>query len=111
MMSTRQPWDIVPMFNDVAPCWGEKLWSFLNERDNVARMVQASDSGRPAAEAIAAELYRRFDDRIRQDRVKQYTGLLIRGVMERNGYCHRSYGHRCRENPVFSVASRYCRRQ
>jgi len=45
------------MFNDVAPCWGEELWSFLNEEDNVTAMSRASDAGRPAAEAIAVELY------------------------------------------------------
>lgn len=108
-MSTREPWEI-PIFGDVYHIWGARLWSFLNERDNVARMVQASDDHEPAAKAIAVELYRRFGDDVRQDRVKQYTGLLIRMVMEANGYRWLSYGHSCGENPVFSVASRYCRR-
>jgi len=110
-MSTRQPWQMFPFFNDVAPCWGEKLWSFLSEEDNVTAMSRASDAGRPAAKAIAVELYRRFGGAVRQDRVKQYTGLLIRMVMEANGYQWLSHGHSCGDNPVFSVASRYCRRQ
>lgn len=111
MMSTRQPWHIFSMFNDVAPCWGEKLWSFLNEEDNVTAMSRASHAGRPAAEAIAVELYQRFGEDVRQDRVKQYTGLLIRAVMEANGYVHDRYHCTCKPNPVFKVASCYVRRQ
>lgn len=111
MMSTRQPWQMFPFFNDVAPRWGERLWSFLNEEDNVARMMQASGARRPAAEAIADELYLRFGNDVTHDRVKQYTGLLIRAAMEANGYVHDRYHCTCKPNPVFKVASCYVRRQ
>ena len=106
-MCTAEPWVIFPFFNDVARKWGARLWSFLNEEDSVGRMIQASDDEEPAAKAIAAELYRRFGDDVKQDRVKQYTGLLIRRVMEVNGYQHLSKNRPCGDNPVFSVASLY----
>ena len=62
------------------------LWSFLNEEKNAARMMQASDARRPAAESTAEELYRRFEGLVRQERGKQYTGRLIKEVMEANEY-------------------------
>ena len=109
-MSTRESWEI-PILGDVYHIWGARLWSFLNENDNVAAMVRASDKEEPAAKAIASELYRRFGDDVRRDRVKQFTGRLIKRVMKANGYTWLSRGHSCGDNPVFSVASRYVRRQ
>ena len=95
-------------FTDVAD-WGEGLWSFLNEQQIVGQMENASDQGRPAVEAIARKLHRRFGEGVRKDRVKQFIGFLVRQVMERRGYVHHSYGHQARENPVFSTGSRYVR--
>jgi hypothetical protein len=94
-------------FTDIASIWGNQLWEFLNEPMNMHSMADASDNKRPAAEAIAVELFRRFGDDIRQDRVKQFTGFLIRQVMEQNGYSHRAYGQQTKENPVFVTASVY----
>ena len=97
-------------FTDIASVWGNQLWEFLNEGNIVRLMTDASDNKRPAAEAIASELFGRFGDGIRQDRVKQFTGFLIRQVMERNGYSHTAYGQQTKENPVFVKASTYSSR-
>jgi hypothetical protein len=94
-------------FTDIASVWGQQLWVFLNEPITIHAMTNASDDGRPAAEAIAPELYQRFGENIKQDRVKQFTGFLIRQVMERTGYKHISYGHKTKANPVFIKASVY----
>lgn len=97
-------------FTDIASVWGEQLWGFLNEPIIVRSMTDASDHKRPAAEVIASELIRRFGVDIKQDRVKQFIGYLIRQVMEQNGYSHRAYGQKTKENPVFASASVYSSR-
>lgn len=101
----------VGSFTDIASAWGNPLWEFLNEPDIVRSMTDASDNKRPAAEAIAFILFERFSDDIKQDRVKQFTGFLIRQVMEQNGYRHTAYGRRAKENPVFVSASAYSSRE
>jgi hypothetical protein len=73
-------------------------------------MRDASDIKKPAAEAIGDELIRRFGNDIKRDRVKQFTGLLIRQVMEKNGYRHTAYGIKADATHVFSKASLYTRR-
>jgi len=98
-------------FTDVAIVWGEQVWAFLNEPSNIVSMTNASDNGIPAPESIASTLFDRFGEGIRQDRVKQFIGFLIRQVMERNGYQHTSYGHPTQDNPVFVKASVYSRRE
>lgn len=69
-------------FTDVANVWGQPLWLLLNERSTIAVMTEASNRGIPAAESIASTLYEQFGDDVRQDRVKQFIGFLIRQVME-----------------------------
>lgn len=96
-------------FSDVAGAWGNRLWEFLNEPENVRLMAGASNQGRPAAEAIADHLFVRFGDSVKKNRVKQFTGLLIRQVMERNGYRHSAYGRKADATHVFSKASLYTR--
>jgi hypothetical protein len=108
-MLSENNYDAGP-FTDVAAVWGERLWMFLNEPATIAAMTDASDNYTPAAESIASTLHARFGDGIRQDRVKQFTGFLIRQVMERNGYRHVAKGQQTRDNPVFFKASLYSRR-
>ncbi len=109
-MSTQAEYPIFPPFNDIALEWGSRLWAFLNQLDNVRRMSGASDAGRPAAEAITAQLLDTFGHDVARDRVKQYTGRLIRKVMEQHGYLWVKHGVRCHDRRVFSVASTYTRR-
>lgn len=108
-MNMSREYSIGP-FGDVAGVWGNMLWEFLNEPENVRLMTSASNKGRPAAEAIAGHLFARFEDNVRKNRVKQLTGFMIRQVMERNGYRHSAYGRKTYPNPVFSKASLYTRR-
>ena len=87
----------------------DNLWQFLNEPAVVERMIDASEHGRPAAEAIAGDLVARFDQDAKQDDVKKLTGRLIKQVMLAHGFNHHERGVRCRPNQVFSVASTYRR--
>ena len=62
------------------------LSDFLAEESTVAAMVRASDSERPAVEAIGPDLLRRFGDRVRPNPVKQHIGRLVKPVMEAHGF-------------------------
>ena len=108
-MGRRLAFEIGP-FTDVEPDWGNRLWEFLNRPPIVLEMINASDRQRPAAEAIAQQLHAEVGDDVRQHRVRQFTGFLIRQVMERNGYQHIRYGRRALPNPIFFSASLYSRR-
>jgi len=98
-------------FTRVASEWGDRLWSFLNEPEIVYRMKEASDREEPAAGAIGQRLHEAFGDPIKEDRIKQFIGYLIRQVMEDNGYTHHSYGHKTPCNPVFKNASLYAKQK
>ena len=65
---------------------GKQLWEFLNEHDNVIRMQTASDLKKPAAKALTRHLLKRFDDQVREFRVKQMIGHMIRQIVENHGY-------------------------
>ncbi len=91
--------------------WRDELWSFLNGPTIVAKMKAVSQPEfhrrRPAAEAIAEDLYGAYRADVKRDDVKQLIGRLIKQVMEGEGYEIAERGVRCRPNPVFSTASSY----
>lgn len=98
----------VRSFTDVA-IWGDRLWGFLNESEMLDKMIEASDAGRPAAEAISEDILQRFGEGVVQNRVKQFTGYLIKQVMESNGFRHDRHGITCRERRVYTRSSSYVR--
>ncbi len=110
-MASESEYRIFPFFDDVAPEWGPRLWPFLNQPGTVRAMSEASDAGRPAAEAITTQLLGAFGHDVAKDRVKKYTGLLIRRVMERHGYLRDKHGVPCDDTRIYSLASTYLRRQ
>lgn len=65
---------------------GTGLWQFLNEHDNLVRMETASHLERPAVEPLSPGLLARFGDDVRQDRVKQMIGRMVRQIHEPRGY-------------------------
>ncbi|MFI5020556.1 MAG: hypothetical protein ACHQRJ_02735 [Alphaproteobacteria bacterium] len=65
---------------------GKTLWQFLNEHDNVIRMETATYLERPAVQPLSPGLLVRFGDEVRQDRVKQMIGRMVRQIMEPRGY-------------------------
>ncbi len=87
---------------------GRKIWLFLNEPENVVRMETATYLSRPAAEPLSPYLLERFGKMIREDRIKQMTGHMIRQVLESNGYrIDRSNVRISREGNIFTSATRY----
>jgi hypothetical protein len=66
--------------------FGQSLWAFLNERDNLIRMETATYLGRPAVEPLSPGLLERFGEDARQDRAKQMIGRMARQILEERGY-------------------------
>jgi hypothetical protein len=98
-------------FNDLfAVPLGQDLWKFLNEHDSVLCLKLASDLQRPAVEGITEELYKRFGNKIKEDRWKQMTGHMIRQILENEGYQLQSSNIKVRFGDVFSYGSKYNRK-
>ncbi len=90
---------------------GKKLWAFLNERNNLVRMETASYLQRPAVESLVPFLLDKFGDPVRERRIKQMVGHMIRQILEARGYVVDRQGVRITRpgNPFFS-GTRYTRR-
>ncbi len=87
---------------------GQALWDFLNEPDNVLRMVTASYLGRPAVEPLSPALLQRFGPSIKRVRLKQMIGHMVRQVLEARGYrLDRSTVKITRIGNMFASGSRY----
>ena len=97
-------------FGDVAGTeMGQRLWAFLNERDNIVRMETATFLGRPAVEPLSPFLLREFGNEVQHHRVKQCLGHMVRQILEARGYAlHRQHVPVGGIN-MFASASRYRR--
>lgn len=62
------------------------LSQFLSEASTVRAMVAASESGKPAVEAIGGALLGEFGNLVRPNPVKRRIGRLIRPIMESQGF-------------------------
>lgn len=97
-------------FADVAQTdLGKQVWSWLNEHDNVIRMETASELGRPAVEPLATRLVAHFGQPVREDRIKQMIGHMVRQLLEARGFSLHGQGVKVRLGDLFSVASKYKR--
>lgn len=86
---------------------GQQLWVFLNSSECLIRMDTATYLGRPAAEGVEPLLLHTFGKVVKESRVKQMIGHMIRQVMEANGYVVDQGGVRIRNELVFMSATRY----
>ena len=75
---------VAPMAVDIQ--FEHALSEFLADESTVRAMVAASESGRPAVEAISSDLLRHFGDLVRPNPVKQRIGRLVRPIMESHGF-------------------------
>jgi hypothetical protein len=99
-------------FTDIADTpLGQELWIFLNERDNVLRMVTASELGQPAVAALAQRLLDSFGASVRAHRYKRMIGHMVRQIMEQEDFVLDAQNVRVRVSDLFSRASRYTRYQ
>jgi len=87
--------------------FGREIWDFLNEHDNIIRMETASNLLRPAVEPLSKLLVKRFGSKIREDRVKQMIGHMVRQIMEDRNYKIVSNNIKIRFGDLFTRASKY----
>lgn len=87
---------------------GTEIWSFLNRDENIVRMETATYLERPAAEALSPHLLSEFGPAIKEDRLKQMVGHMIRQVLEHRGYrVDRNNVRINRDDNIFASATRY----
>jgi hypothetical protein len=73
----------------------------------IEKMKLASEEGKTAVEVIADDLLIYITNKIKEDRIKQFTGYLVRIVLENNGFRHVGYGKKAGKNPIFTEGSTY----
>jgi hypothetical protein len=87
---------------------GKEIWTFLNSAENLLRMETATYLSRPAAEPLSPFLLQEFGTGIREDRMKQMIGHMIRQALESRGYAiDRSNVRITTQGNMFTSASRY----
>lgn len=87
---------------------GQKIWDYLNLEKAWERLELTTQLGHPAAEGIGDKLLEQFGEVVKEDRVKQAIGHMIRHIMKLHGYTLMQKGVRCRKKTeVFTFASRY----
>ncbi|MGS0695002.1 hypothetical protein [Shewanella sp. 0m-4] len=91
------------------------IWQFLNHKETIIRMETATYLGRPALEALVAQLLEKFghcfDPSLQPnqktiDEFKKLTGHMVRKVMEEQGYKYVKSGLKVRTG-IFVTASLY----
>jgi len=83
---------------------------YIDSDDAFIRMETASDLVKPAAEALSAQLAKRFGAIVRENRVKQFIGWYIRKVMEGRGFPLDQQNCKvCSPNNIFTRGARYRR--
>ena len=87
--------------------YGQAIWHFLLQPDNVIRMQTATYLARPAVEPLSPGLRAEFGEEVEEDRVKQYIGHAVRQIMEACGYHLDRQGMRITRDNLFTSASRY----
>lgn len=87
---------------------GQKIWEFLVDPENLIRMETATYLSRPAIEPLSPFLVEQFGDHVRQDRIKQMMGHMVRQIMESKGYVLQQGNVKISSaNNIFTRASRY----
>ena len=65
---------------------GKQLWNFLIEHDNIIRMRTATELKKPAVKALSNHLIERFGEQVREMRVKQMIGHMVKQIMNKKKY-------------------------
>ena len=86
---------------------GKQSWNFLTNHDNIIRLETASELSKPALEALTNRLIPEFGEPVKNDRIKQMVGHMVRQILEPRGFTLSSSNVKVRFNGLFTRASRY----
>lgn len=84
-----------------------RYWSFLTARDNLVRMETATFLGRPAVEPLSPYLLPEFGEAVREHRLKQMVGHMVRQIMVSRGYAIARSNVRIPQPNLFASGTRY----
>lgn len=87
---------------------GQRIWAFLTQPENVARLETASQLSKPAVEGIEEQILEEFREDILADRVKQMVGHMVRQILEQRDWVLDQTDVKVQSVP-FSKAARYRR--
>ncbi|MRR56261.1 hypothetical protein FDZ74_03405 [bacterium] len=90
-----------------ATALGEKLWLFLNEAQNVTKMETATTLGKPAVEPLSSELLAHFGEVVREKRIKQMIGHMVKQIMFAKGYIIHTQNSSVSTGGLFSKGTTY----
>lgn len=91
------------IYGEIAPFWGDRLWTFLAETPVLISMLKASEGGSSPVEAIADELTRKFGKAVHEKKVREFTGYLVWQALERYLVLSGSTNSRSRDYESVSV--------
>jgi hypothetical protein len=90
---------------------GQQIWDYLNTDDIWVRLELTTQLGHPAVEGIGDKLLEKFGAKVKEDRMKQAIGHMVRAIMESHDYDLDKKGIRCRKKTeVFVFAAKYKKR-
>jgi hypothetical protein len=95
-------------FRDLAEApLGKELWEFLCFKHNIIRMETATVLERAAVEPLSEGLIREFSEAVRDDRVKQMIGHMVKQIMAARGYVVDRSALRITRPNLFSSGTTY----
>lgn len=81
------------LFNDVRSTQlGKDVEQFLKDPLNICRMETAIYFERPPVEALSPVLLEKYGEKVKEDRMKQFVGLVVSETLKPLGYEVKSYG-------------------
>ena len=87
---------------------GQRIWTFLTQPENIARLETASELSKPAVGGIEERLLEAFREDVLADRVKQMVGHMVRQILEQRDWVLDQGDVKVQSVP-FSKAARYRR--
>ena len=93
---------------DPTPAPDKAIWEWLWRPDNIVRMETASYLDKVAVAPLQPGLLADFDPTfIRQDRIKQMVGRMVRQIMEHHGYEWAGKDFKVAQGDLFTTGSKY----
>ena len=87
---------------------GRRIWAFLTQAENVARLETASQLSKPALEGIEEQLLEEFREDVLANRIKQMAGHMVRQILEQRDWVLDQTDVKLQSVP-FTKAARYRR--
>lgn len=93
--------------NMPSEAWGIRAW--FHSPNQYKAMVAAAEKGKPPIQAVSGILVWRFPSVKDSNALKQFIGLVVHEVMEKQGFEKERSGIRLHNDPIFATSSSYVR--